>query len=151
MARLYPLLYVLENSVREFIDRLMTSLYGDDWWNGRPMTSSKMKKLRRDVSDRMKKENKNSWHQKRGARPIDYLDFIDLRKLLRRIESDVVPKYFPCFEWLSQLMEEVYQSRCVICHMNPLSRDNAQALKLKFRQWQRQIGTRVGTLPQRVP
>src|SRR5688572_22094831 len=35
MARIYPVLYVLENSMRELIKRVMKAKHGDDWWNTR--------------------------------------------------------------------------------------------------------------------
>jgi hypothetical protein len=61
MAALYPLLYVLENSIREFIDRIMTSNYGVDWWE------NVSAKLKRDVQNRMTDEKKHSWHQRRAS------------------------------------------------------------------------------------
>ena len=35
MAAIYPLLYILENSIREVIDKVMTSKYGKSWWNSK--------------------------------------------------------------------------------------------------------------------
>jgi len=134
MASIYPFLYVLENSIRELIDQLMISKFGDNWWD-----SEAPVKLKRDVETRMKDEEKDAWHQRRGARPIDYLDLKDLPRLMRKIEKDVVPNIFPTFEWFNQLVEEVYKSRCVVCHMNPLNQTNMDAVKLRFKHWQNQI------------
>lgn len=134
MAGLYPLLYVLENSIRELIDRMMISKFGVDWW-----IAEAPKKLKDKVSDRMSSDKKNSWHQRRGARYIDYLDLNELPAILRKIEKSIVPNILPTFEWFNQLVDEVYKSRCVLCHMNPLDKDNSDALRLRFRQWQKQI------------
>jgi len=131
MAAIYPLLYVLENSIREVIDRVMTSAYGNNWWE-----SKAPKGLRDTVSNRMSDEKKNSWHPRRGARPIDYLDLDQLPALMRKIEKEVVPNIITSLEWFTQFVDEVYKSRCVICHMNPLDKDNIEAVKLRFRQWQ---------------
>ena len=30
---LYPILYVLENSMREVVRRIMRAQFGDDWWD----------------------------------------------------------------------------------------------------------------------
>ena len=141
MAAIYPLLYILENSIREFIDKKMTSLHGSNWWD-----SHSTKPLRETVAKRTTNENKNSWHQRRGSRPIDYLDLNQLVPLVRKIETDVVPDIIPSIDWFSQLVEEVYLSRCVLCHMNPLDKDNIQSVKLRFRQWQKQIKAKAALI-----
>jgi len=140
MAAIYPLLYVLENSIREVIDRLMTSRYGKNWWD------LKAGKLRDKVNERMSDEEKNSWHQKRGARPIDYLDLAQLPTLVRQVQNDIVPDIISSIEWFTQFVDEVYKSRCVVCHMNPLDKTNIQAVKVKFTQWQRQIARKKGLI-----
>ena len=136
MAAVYPLLYVLENSIREVIDLKMISLFGQNWWEQAPS------KLKRHVRGRMADEQKNSWHQRRGDRPIDYLDLEELPSLMRKIEREVVPEIIPTFEWFNQLVEEVYKSRCVLCHMNPLDSSNIQAVKLRLHQWQNQVNAK---------
>jgi predicted transcriptional regulator len=144
MATIYPYLYILENSIREAIDHVMTSQHGDDWWD-----SEAPRGLRDKVTGRMADEEKNSWHQKRGARPIDYLDFDQLPALMRKIEKEVVPSIIPSLEWFTQLVEEAYKSRCVVCHMNPLDKDNIQAVKLRFAQWEKQISAKRNLIPAR--
>ena len=61
MASIYPLLYILENSIRELIDIKMIKLHDENWWD-----SYSTRKLRELVAGRMLGENKNSWHQRRG-------------------------------------------------------------------------------------
>jgi hypothetical protein len=134
MAAIYPLLYILENSIREVIDKVMISKYGDGWW-----ASHAPRGLREAVEKRMADEEKHPWHQRRGARPIDYLYLVQLPALIRKVEKEVVPNVIPSYEWLNQLIEEVYKSRCVICHMNPLDKDSIDSVKLRFKQWQKQI------------
>ena len=134
MAAIYPFLYILENSIRELIYRVMTQNYGQDWWDQKAPQG-----LKEEVINRMADDKKDSWHQRRGARPIDYLDLKQLPSLMRKIQNDVVPDIIPSIEWFNQLVEEVYKSRCVVCHMNPLDRVNIEAVKLRFSQWQRQI------------
>jgi hypothetical protein len=102
--------------------------------------------LKDTVNNRMQAENRNSWHQRRGARPIDYLDLNQLVPLVRGIQQYVVPDIIPSIEWFSQLVDEVYQSRCVLCHMKPLDNDSIQSVKLRFRQWQKQINAKSALL-----
>lgn len=146
MAAVYPLLYVLENSIREVIDLAMTTHYGEKWWD-----SQAPRQLREMVTSRMSDEQRNSWHQRRGARRIDYLDLNQLPALMRKIEKEVVPNIIPSLEWFTQLVEEVYKSRCVICHMNPLDKDNIQAIELRFRQWQKQISAKKDQILTKSP
>jgi hypothetical protein len=134
MANVYPLIYVLENSIRELIDKLMTKHYGADWWNSQAPSS-----LRNEVEHRMVDDKKDSWHQRRGSRPIDYTDLKDLPRLMSKLESVVVPDIIPDLDWFRQLVKEVYKSRCVVCHMNPLDKINIDSVSLKFKQWQKQI------------
>lgn len=142
MASMYPFLYVLENSIRELIDRTMTSRHSDNWWD-----SEAPRKLRNTVAGRMAVDKKDSWHQRRGDRPIDYLDLVDLPALMRKLEQEVVPDIIPSLEWFTQFIEEVYKSRCVICHMNPLDENNIQAVKVRFAQWQKQINAKKNLIP----
>lgn len=140
MASVYPLLYILENSIREFIVRSMEKKYGIDWWNYAP------RDLRDTANKNMSNEKRNSWHQRRGARQIDYIDFIQLVGLVRVLDKTVIPDVIPSIEWFSQLVTEVYQSRCVLCHMNPLDKDSIASIRLKFRQWQKQMNAKKDLL-----
>jgi hypothetical protein len=134
MARIYPFIYVLENSIREVIDRVMKSRYGENWWNIKAP-----RKLKDDVAGRMAEDKRDSWHQRRSNRPIDYVDLNDLPRLVRKIEREIVPNIISDLQWFSEMVKEVYKSRCVVCHMNPLDKDNIQGVKLRYKQWQKQI------------
>lgn len=134
MADVYPFLYILENSLREAIKRVMTARHGGNWWDTKAPQG-----LRETVKKRMQDEERNSWHQRRGAHPTDYLDLNQLPSLARQIQGDLVPDIIPSIEWFTQFVDEVYRSRCVVCHMNPLEKSNIQSVKLRFDQWQKQI------------
>lgn len=142
MAAIYPFLYVLENSIREVIERVMTRRYGDKWWD------SKAGDLKKAVNKRTSDEERNMWHQRRGARPIDYLDFAKLPILVEQVEKDFVPDIIPSIGWFKHFVDEVYKSRCVVCHMNPLDNTNIQSVKVKFTQWQRQVEGKKDLIPE---
>jgi hypothetical protein len=141
MASIYPLLYVLENSIRQFICLIMDKEVGQDWWE-----KEVPKELKKDVTDRMKDENVNAWHQRRGARPIDYLDLKDLPRLISKRVNKIAPEVIPSYEWFAQMIKEVYVSRCVLCHMNPLDSDSINSVKLRFNQWQKQIKAKINLI-----
>jgi hypothetical protein len=141
MAAVYPLLYVLENSMREAIDRVMKRKHDPKWWD-----THAPKDLRDTVSKRMAQENIHSWHQRRGAGPLYYLDLNQLPALIRKNQADFVPDVVPSVEWFTQFVEEVYQSRCVLAHMNPLDKTNIQAVKVRFAQWRKLVNSKKAEL-----
>jgi hypothetical protein len=141
MAVIYPLLYILENSIRRFICLVMEKNYGQDWWD-----KQVSKKSKDTVSGRMDEEHINSWHQRRGSRPIDYLDFKELPSIVYTLKDEIAPSIIPNYEWFRQLVEEVYKSRNVLCHMNPLDRTSINSVKVKFSQWQKQIKAKIDKL-----
>ncbi len=146
MAQIYPVLYVLENSLREIIRRVMTAQFGNDWWNT-AFTSGKSKQLKDRADDRIKKEDLQVWHQRRGAHPIDYVDLDDLRIIAVSKPNLFFPDILGDQLWFEQFMRELYPSRCVLCHMNPLSRDNVQDVRLKLSKWQKLVAAAMSRLP----
>lgn len=146
MAGIYPILYVLENSIRELINRVMTANYGKDWWCERTRRK-KTKSIANTVKQRMAKEEKNRWHQRRGDHPIYYTDFGDLKTLLSSNEDKFFPDILSQKEWFMNAMDELELSRNVLCHMNPLDRTNIQDVKVKFERWQKMIEANISKIP----
>ena len=134
MAKVFPKLYVLENSIREFIKLCMSNIYGENWWD-----TQAPNKLREDVTKKMSRDKKDSWHQRRGAHPVDYLDMSELPRLVNKIQQFIVPDIIPDIEWFKHMIDEVYKSRCVVCHMNPLEKNSIKSVEVKFTQWQKQM------------
>ncbi len=74
MGELYVVLYCYENSVRRFIESVLSKELGDDWWE--EVASDKMKAL---VKGRQEKEQKERWLSPRGkTSPLYYLEWGDL-------------------------------------------------------------------------
>ena len=137
MASIYPLLYVLENSIRQFIVIMMEKYIGSDWWSHVSI------KISKNFEERMSDEKKNSWHQKRGTSPIYYLDLNELPSLLHKLAPNICPSILPSLEWINSLIDEVYKSRCVLCHMNPLDKDSISSIKLRYSQWRKQLSAKI--------
>lgn len=146
MAAVYPLLYVLENSIRELVKRVMRANHGDDWWDTE-LTSSKLKAVKKSAADRMKTETKNAWHQTRGDHPIDYIDFKDLGTIFRAKKSLFHPAIITDWEWFLNFLKELYPSRNVVAHMNPLLSENVSDVKLRFRKWERVVKSALDEIP----
>ena len=146
MAAIYPILYVLENSIRELINRVMTASYGKDWW-GKRTKRGKTKRIADEVKKRMAKEEINRWHQRRGEHPINYTDFGDLKTLLSSNEEKFFPDILSSKERFIIAMDDLALSRNVLCHMNPLDKTNIQDVKVKFEQWQKMIEANLSKIP----
>ena len=92
------------------------------------------------------RNHENAWHQKRSNSPIDYLDLNQLPALVRAAQSDFVDAFFPSTEWFQQFIDEVYRSRCVVCHMNPLTQNNVDGVGLRFNQWEELVKAKATDL-----
>ena len=133
MAKVYSLVYVFENSVRNLIRSTMDAKYGKDWWD-----SKAPRRVRDVVESRKKEEEKRKWHGKRGAHPILYTDIEDLKAIINTNWSDF-KHLFPNLSWVSTVVDVIETSRNVIAHNNPLSKADIQRLKVYFDDWVRQI------------
>ncbi len=148
MAAVYPLLYVLENSMREVIRRVMAAKFGPDWWDTQ-LSNGRLKTVHQTASGRMKTETTRlRWHQTRGAHPIDYVDLGHLGDIILG-KQDV---FFPDIlgsdrDWFIQFMKELEPSRNVICHMNPLNSHNIADVKLRWRKWEALLKSSKGNIP----
>lgn len=142
MARVYGMLYILENSIRELVHRVMQSRHGDDWWE-----SCVGNNVKKRVAKRMQDDERDQWHQRRGDRPIDYTDLNDLPSIVTNNERDFAPAILPRAKWFEALIDGVYKSRCVVCHMNPLHPDNIAGVKVRLKEWTKQIRGKLSNIP----
>ncbi len=105
MAQLYPKMYLLENSIRSVINRVLTAKHGRDWWL--TQAPSGVRKL---VQGRKDKEDMVPWHGKRGAHEIYYSDFSDLRNIIEKNWADFEPIIHKQ-HWINQWLEELEPAR----------------------------------------
>ncbi len=141
MARAYPLLYVLENSIRTVIKGVMEAKYGADWWDTQ-LTSAKARELKNKVDARLRTEDQQSWHQRRGAHQIDYVDLPDLLIIARSKQDVFFPRVLGDEKWFESLISETSPSRNVLCHMNPLKDNTVNAVSVKLTQWHDHLNAR---------
>jgi len=146
MAAVYPILYVLENSLRELIRRVMNSKYGADWWNT-ALTGGKVKHLKDTCDQRRAKEDQMTWHQRRGAHPIDYVNLDDLSTIVEAKQDDFFPGILPDREYFRTHIRELAPSRNVLCHMNPLDETNVKSIRLSAEKWRKTIEASLSAIP----
>lgn len=133
MARVYPTLYLFENSVRSVIQRVLEKKYGVGWWD-----SKVPRKVRDDVEKRLVQEASNKWHGRRGAHKIFYTDIGDLSSIINTNWSDF-QAFFPNLTWVKSRIDEIELSRNIVAHNNPLEDRDIKRVKLYFDDWIKQI------------
>lgn len=134
MQRVYRLLFVLENVVREFVSEVLEEKDGVDWFDKRANPQTKKK-----VADRKAAEQKNQWHSGRHARPVNYIDFGDLALLIQANWSEF-KGLLPTQSWAVSRLSDAERSRNVIAHTNVLSDEEVVRLEMIVHDWVRQIG-----------
>ena len=130
----YLAFFCLENAVRELIHERLSDVHGASWWDSCASTP-----LRKKVEDRRVKEGVNRWHVIRGAHPIYYTDFGDLRSLFQNNWTDF-DDLFPDQSWVLSRIGELELSRNVIAHSNQLDERELARIRLYLQDWVQQVG-----------
>jgi hypothetical protein len=130
-SSLYPLIYILENSIRKLINHLMLKNFGSNWWEEKISNATKQ-----SVETKKRKDTLNPWMGKRSEDPIYYTDFIDLANIIRS-KPDIFNKIFEGLSggtnWIIQRIEELYLIRNNIAHSCPLSKKDRTLLNAYFK------------------
>ncbi|MCH7986511.1 MAG: hypothetical protein IH847_08000, partial [Acidobacteria bacterium] len=124
-GKVYPMLYVFENSVREVIKRMMNKTLGNDWWN----VANIPEDIRKDVEKRQRREEQEAWHGRRGAHSIHYTDIDDLIRLVQN-NWGVFRQVFSRQDWFSNIVRCMETSRNTVAHMNPLDNHDIDRVKI---------------------
>ena len=133
MSRVYPYIYLFENSVRYLIKDIMERNYSSDWWEERAPSETK-----KTVYNRLEKEDIHRWHAQRGKHSIFYSDIRDLLSIIRKNWEDF-KDIFPDQPWVKSLLDSIELSRNIVAHNNPLPKDEITRLKLDLKAWVKQI------------
>lgn len=142
--RVYTLLYVFENSLRDLIEVVLKAKYGDGWW-----TTAVPSKVREAADELKLQEKRDTFHGKRGRRDIDYLLLTQLWKIVNHKWKDFEPLFPPGKHWVQSVIEnDMNVSRRPIAHMNPLEDDDIKNVETTFRKWVRNLQAVADKLPQ---
>lgn len=129
--KVYPILYVFENSARDVIGAVLRREFGDDWWE-----KVVPRKVQATADKHKADEAKDPWHGKRGADPIDYVLLSELPSIVSAEQA--WPHFKPLFgrvSWFDELVVDFNVSRRVASHMNPLEDDDVKNVEAAFRKW----------------
>jgi hypothetical protein len=140
--KVYPTIYVFENSVRDLIERVLKAQFGADWW-----TKAVPGKVQSTAKSHKEAERKDPWHSKRGGRDIDYVFLTDLWAIIKH-QWLHFKDLFPSQSWAETLItSDMNVSRRVLAHMTPLDADDVKNLEAAFRKWAKQLAGVANKLP----
>lgn len=132
--KVYPTVYVFENSVRDLIERVLRAEFGPDWWD-----KAVPAKVQATAKSHKEAEKKDPWHSDRGGRDIDYVFLVDLWAIIKH-QWKYFKDLFPSQSWAESLItSDMNVSRRVLAHMTPLDEDDVKNLEAAFRKWAKQL------------
>ncbi|GAA4840939.1 hypothetical protein GCM10023310_18550 [Paenibacillus vulneris] len=134
MATVYTVIAAFENTVRDFISKLLLESVGESWWE-----TSVSEKIRTRAHSRREEENKIRWHTPRGDSYINYTDFGDLTSIIHQNWTIFEP-HLHSIEWVRQLINTLERSRNVIMHSGELQNEDIERIGTSIRDWVRQVG-----------
>jgi hypothetical protein len=135
MGSVYEVLYCLENSVRDLIERTLRETLGPEkWW-----TEGVPEPIRKGAEKRREEDVKARWHSTRGESLINYVDFPQY--------ADIILAHWDWFEeligdrdWLSHYFDEMNRSRRALAHTGSLSETDVERMDFRVREWLRVVG-----------
>ncbi len=127
MAKVYLMLYYIENFLRLFIENTAKSKLGTNYFNKLGLNRD----IRVKLNGRKENENKNRWLSERGNSELYYLDFEDLGALIRN-NWHLFEEYFPTQGWIISKIDEMAQVRHLVAHNTFISDNKRDLLRVYF-------------------
>jgi hypothetical protein len=138
MANVYPLFYILENSIRVFILDILKKSFGKDWWEKSQISSG----IRKNVTKRMADDERAKWHGRRKAHPIFYVNTGDLSRIIETNWEYFKDTGISNPQWVNTYITEIIErSRNIVMHCNPLPKRDITRLRVIFEDWMSIINT----------
>ena len=133
MARLYTLLFCLENSARQLIEDRLKERFGETWW-----TEGVQSGVRSTAEQRQRDAESNAWlADAYRDRVMTFVDFGDLAKIITN-RWDVFSDLIPDQSWLTQRFSEMERARNAVAHHRSLDAEEFRRLYIHIRDWTRQ-------------
>lgn len=126
MTEAYATLYILENTLREFIQSTLEKRFGKDWFE-----KAIPKDIQKDCKKRYDKERKSPWVTTVENKLLWYSDFNDLRKII--IKEENWPLFQPYFQDQNIVvgkLKDLEFIRNIIAHNRLLCLDDFNKLNL---------------------
>lgn len=131
----YPILFILENSLRAFIGRVLSGKYSSGWWLEVGKKKS-TKDIAKKAADRKANESENWHHAKRGVHEVYYIDYSDLLTIIRTFDAEFSVYFKKGAEKnLPGKLQELTPTRNVVAHNNPITKNDLDRLRIHARDW----------------
>lgn len=134
MATVYTAIAAFENSVRQFVVKVLLEHKGENWWE-----ECVSEKIRKTAESRKREEEKIRWHTPRGDSMINYTEFGDLASIMGQ-NYDHFEVHVISIEWARQIFQTLERSRNVIMHSGELGRRDIERIGTNIRDWISQVG-----------
>jgi len=138
-AEIYPIIYMFENSVRQFVVAVMKRKFGGNWWTERVETVNT--KIHQNVTTRKLAEKEAPWHSGRGADPIFFTDIDDLKKIINTNSKEFREILAGKFEHVIVWIDEIEKTRNILAHNNPGAKKDKDRLVLYAHDWSKYTQT----------
>lgn len=134
MGRIYQLLFCLENSMRELIERTLKEIDTlAEWTDG--IEAGILKGARK----REEEDQEARWHGPRGASILNYLDFPDLGAIILDRWDDF-EDLLGDRSWVERYFKEMNPTRRALAHTGDLTDFDVQRMEMRVREWLRVVG-----------
>ena len=134
MSTVYTAIAAFENTVREFVVKILIENRGENWWE-----ESVSDKIRSKAESRKREEETIRWHTPRGDSIINYVEFGDLASIMSQ-NIELFEDYIVSIEWARQIFSTLERSRNVIMHSGELGKRDIERIGIHIRDWINQVG-----------
>ena len=134
MSTVYTAIAAFENTVRQFVIKILIENKGENWWK-----ESVCDKIRTKAESRKHEEEKIRWHTPRGDSLINYVEFGDLATIMAQ-NLELFEDHIVSIEWTRQIFNTLERSRNVIMHSGELGKRDIERIGIHIRDWINQVG-----------
>lgn len=134
MATVYTAIAAFENTVRQFVVKVLIENKGEAWWQ-----ECVSEKIRTKAESRKMEEEKIKWHTPRGDSLINYTEFGDLASIMAQ-NLPLFEDHIVSIDWARQIFNTLERSRNVIMHSGELGRRDVERIGTNIRDWISQVG-----------
>ena len=134
MATIYIAISAFENTIREFVVKILIENKGENWWE-----DCVSEKIRNKAEARKGQEDKVRWHTQRGDSLINYTEFGDLASIMNN-NLELFSDHIVSIEWARNIIGTIERSRNVIMHSGELSARDIERIGINIRDWISQVG-----------
>lgn len=117
---IFPVLFEFENGLRIAVNKILSELYGEDWWE--TSLKHKIKGIYDYVEDQKLKKDKMKWigDSKRTVLfPLHSVTLGQLEDIIKIYKSELIPELFPTIDFFSGHLEIIKRVRNMYSHMYP--------------------------------